>query len=56
MSQIWAEQIRELRDALVEDDADGEARQAVRELIGEIRLTPRDGVLAIEVKGTWRRC
>lgn len=51
MSQLWAAQINELRDALLEDSTDAEARQAVRELIGEIRLTPSGEGLAIEVKG-----
>jgi len=41
----------ELRDALTEDRCNPEAREAVRQMVEEIRLTPRDGVLAVEVKG-----
>ena len=51
MADVWRAEITELRDALTEDRCDPEARQAVRDMVEEIRLTPRDGVLAVEVKG-----
>ena len=51
MADLWCTQITELRDALTEDRCDPEAREAVRQMVQEIRLTPRDGVLAIDVKG-----
>jgi site-specific DNA recombinase len=51
MANLWREQITELRDALAEDRCNPEAREAVRQMVEEIRLTPRDGVLAVEVKG-----
>jgi hypothetical protein len=51
MADVWRAEIIELRDALTEDRCDPEARQAVRNMVEEIRLTPRDGVLAVDVKG-----
>jgi hypothetical protein len=51
MADVWRRQVTQLRDALLEDRADAEARDAVRRMVDEIRLTPRDGALAIEVKG-----
>ena len=51
MDVVWRAEITELRDALTEDRCDPEARQAVRNMVEEIRLTPRDGVLAVDVKG-----
>ena len=51
LSDLWREQIGELRQALEEDRCDAEARQAVREMVEEIRLTPKDGVLEIDVRG-----
>jgi NAD(P)-dependent dehydrogenase (short-subunit alcohol dehydrogenase family) len=44
-------EITELRDALSEDRCDLEARQAVRNMVEEIRRTPRAGVLGVDVKG-----
>jgi len=43
--------VTQLRDALTEDRCDPEARQAVRNMVEEIGLTPRDGVLAVGRKG-----
>ena len=51
MAERWRAEITELRDALTEDRCDTEAREAVRNMVQEIRLTPRDGALAIDVKG-----
>jgi site-specific DNA recombinase len=51
MADLWRAEVTELRDALIEDRCNPEAREAVRHMVQEIRLTPRDGVLAIEVKG-----
>ena len=51
MADRWREEVTELREALEEDRCDAEARQAVRNMVEEIRLTPRDGVLSIDVKG-----
>src|SRR4051794_13449308 len=50
MAEEWRKQIIELLDALGEDRCDPHAREAVRSMVEEIRLTPRDGVLAIDVK------
>jgi hypothetical protein len=51
MAECWRAEIRELRAALTEDRCDPEARQVVRNMVEEIRLTPREGALAIDVKG-----
>lgn len=51
MADLWREEVTELRQALEEDRCDPEARQAVRDMVEEIRLTPRNGVLSIDVKG-----
>ena len=51
MADRWRKAITALRDALADDRSDAEARQEVRQMVEEIRLTPRDGVLAIDVKG-----
>jgi site-specific DNA recombinase len=51
MADLWRAEIAELRDALTEDRCDPEAREAVRKMVEEIRLTPQDGTLAVEVKG-----
>jgi site-specific DNA recombinase len=51
MAERWRVEIAELRAALTDDRCDVEAREAVRNMVEEIRLTPKDGVLAIEVKG-----
>lgn len=51
MADVWRAEITELRDALTEDRCDPDARQAVRNMVEEIWLTPRDGVLAVDVKG-----
>ena len=49
MADLWRTQVYELRNALAENRCDPEARDAVRQMVEEIRLTPRDGVL--DVKG-----
>ena len=36
---------------MTEDLCDPRAREAVRKMVEEIRLTPKDGTLAIDVKG-----
>ena len=51
MADRWRAEVTQLRDALAEDRCDAEARQAVRTMVEQIRLTPRNGVLAIDVKG-----
>ena len=51
IAERWRAEITELRDALVEDRCDPEARETVRNMVEEIRLTPREGVLAVDVKG-----
>ena len=51
MADVWRAQVTALRDTLAEDRSDPEAREVVRQMVQEIRLTPRDGVLAIDVKG-----
>jgi hypothetical protein len=51
LADRWREEITELRQAFEEDRCDAEAREAVRRMVSEIRLTPRDGALAIDVKG-----
>jgi hypothetical protein len=51
MATLWREQITELRDALADNRCDPEAREAVRQMVEEIRLSPREGVLAVDVKG-----
>ena len=51
MAERWQAEVTELRDALAEDRCDAAARQAVRNMVEEIRLTPRGGVLEIDVKG-----
>jgi hypothetical protein len=38
MADRWREQVTELREALEEDRCDAEARQAVRNMVEEIRL------------------
>ena len=51
MANLWRAEITELREALTEDRCDPEAREAVRKMVEEIRLTPKEGMLAIDVKG-----
>ena len=51
MADLWRTEVTELRNALAEDRCDAVAREAVRQMVLEIRLTPRDGLLAIDVKG-----
>ena len=51
LADRWMAEITELREALEEDRCDPEAREAVRHMVDEIRLTPREGTLAIDVKG-----
>lgn len=51
MASLWREQVTELRDALADNRCDPEAREAVRQMVEEIRLSPREGVLAVDVKG-----
>jgi site-specific DNA recombinase len=51
MADLWHRQITALRDALIEDRCNPEEREAVRRMVEELRLPPRDGVLAIDVKG-----
>ena len=51
LADLWRAEITELRDALTEDRCDPGAREAVRRMVDEIRLTPQDGMLAVEVKG-----
>ena len=51
MAEEWRRQIIQLRDALTENRCDPVAREAVRSMVEEIRLTPRDSVLGIDVKG-----
>jgi site-specific DNA recombinase len=51
MADLWRAEIAELRDALTEDRCDPEAREAVRKMVEEVRLTPKEGILAIDVKG-----
>jgi site-specific DNA recombinase len=55
MAEEWRKQITELRDALADDECEPAAREALRQMVEEIRLTPRDGVLAIDVKGDLAR-
>ena len=52
MGALFSEKVRGLRQALTQTRVDPtEAQQSLRQLVDEIRLTPRDGELAIEVKG-----
>jgi len=51
MAARWRDEVTHLRDALAEDRCDPDAREAVRKMVEEIRLTPRDGVLGIDVRG-----
>jgi site-specific DNA recombinase len=51
LADLWRAEIAELRDALTEDRCDLGGREAVRKMVEEIRLTPQDGTLAVEVKG-----
>ena len=51
MADRWREEVTELRQALEEDRCDPVARDAVRNMVAEIRLTPNNGVLEIDVKG-----
>jgi hypothetical protein len=51
LADLWRAEITELREALTEDRCDPGARDAVRKMVEEIRLTPQDGTLAVEVKG-----
>jgi site-specific DNA recombinase len=51
MAEIWREEVIQLRQALEEDNSDADARNAVRQMVEEIRLTPKSGELAIDVKG-----
>jgi hypothetical protein len=50
---MWSSPSRSIDSpaTLTEDQCDPEAREAVRNMVQEIRLTPRDGVLAVDVKG-----
>ena len=52
MGALFAEKVKGLRQALTQTRVDPtDAQQNLRQLVDEIRLTPRDGVLAIDVKG-----
>ena len=52
MGAVFAEKVHGLRAALTQTRVDPtEAQQSLRQLVDEIRLTPRDGTLAIDVKG-----
>ncbi len=52
MGALFAEKVKGLRAALTQTRVDPTgAQQSVRQLVEEIVLTPRDGVLAIDVKG-----
>jgi hypothetical protein len=51
MADLWRTEITQLRDALTDDSCQPEAREAVRKMVEEIRLTPKDGELAIDVNG-----
>ena len=52
MGAVFAEKVKGLRAALTQTRVDpSDAQQGLRQLVDEIRLTPREGVLAIEVKG-----
>ena len=51
MANLWRTEITQLRDALTDDSCQPEAREAVRKMVEEIRLTPKDGELAIDVNG-----
>ena len=51
MAEEWRRQIVELRDALADDRCDPVAREAVRSMVEEMRLTPKGGALAIDVRG-----
>jgi site-specific DNA recombinase len=52
MGALFAEKVNGLRQALTQTRVDPtEAQQSLRQLVDEIRLTPRDGALAIDVKG-----
>ena len=50
MAELWREEVSQLRQALEEDNCDADARHAVRQMVEEIRLTPRVG---IDVKGNF---
>jgi len=47
MAEEWRRQIIQLRDALTENRCDPVAREAVRSMVEEIRLTPRYGGLGL---------
>jgi site-specific DNA recombinase len=51
LADRWRQEVTELRQALEDDHCDPEAREAVRHMVAEIRLTPSNGVLTIDVKG-----
>ena len=52
MGALFADKVNGLRQALSQTRVDPtEAQQGLRHLVEEIRLTPRDGVLMIDVKG-----
>ena len=49
---MFAKQVKGLRAALTQTRVDPtDAQESLRQLVKEIRLTPRDGALAIDVKG-----
>ena len=50
MADLWRAEITELRDALTEDRCDPGAREAVRKMVEQIRLTPKNGTLAKRCK------
>ena len=52
MGVLFADKVRGLEGALTQTRVDPtEAQQSLRQLVDQIRLTPRDGLLAIDVKG-----
>lgn len=52
MADVFREEVIALRSALMEDNRDDAARQSVRKMVEEIRVTPRpDGTIAIDVTG-----
>jgi hypothetical protein len=56
LSTRWERQILDLREALAEGAQEAQdAKQAIRGMVDEIRLTPRNGALSIDVKGNLPR-
>jgi len=52
MGAVFAKKVKGLRAALTQTRVDPtDAQQSLRQLVDEIRLTPREGALAIDVKG-----